>query len=133
MPVPTAQPQRSRIGVGGLDAGVAHRLLGGGEREAMRAIRELEHLRGAVITRSSKPFTSAAMRVEKPDASNSVIGAAPLLHAVERRPRRRDVVADRRDEADAGDGDAPSRLHAACAASSSARARDERGRRVVAR
>ncbi len=44
MPVPTAQPQRVAVFVRRLDARVAHRLLGGGEREAMRAVRVVQQL-----------------------------------------------------------------------------------------
>ena len=50
MPVPTTQPQRAASAVGRPDPGVAQRLLGGGEREAVRAVGELEEL--AVVDRA---------------------------------------------------------------------------------
>jgi hypothetical protein len=56
-----------------------------------------------MTARGSKPFTSAAMRVENPDASKIVIGAPWLRPGLQRLPRRRDVVARRRDEAQSGD------------------------------
>src|SRR5512135_405690 len=79
MPVPTAQPQRSpSASVGAMPAS---RIASSAAASAKRCERfvYLRSLRSAVITPGSKPFTSAAMRVVKPEASNSVIGAAPLF------------------------------------------------------
>ena len=81
MPAPTAQPQRVAVVGRRPDAGVAKRLLGRGEREAVRAVGELAAACGRRSSSSRKSFTSAAMCTGKPLASNRLIGAPPLRPA----------------------------------------------------
>ena len=96
------------LAIGSVGAMPASRIACSAAASAKRCERlaNLTSLRSAVITRSSKPFTSAAMRVEKPLRVEQRDRRGAARPAVEHRPRRRDVVADRRDEADAGDRDA---------------------------
>src|SRR4029450_2605292 len=98
-------------GIGGrLHAGVVDRLGGGGERKAMRGIRESDELAVANgVVAKTFHFGGNAHRiaacVEYGDRSTAAAAGQ------ERVPRRGDVVADRRDEADAGDRDASSPSH----------------------
>ena len=104
-----AAPARGRL-LGRPDAGIDKCLLGGGEREPMRAVRELQRLAGAGTSSSSNPLTSAAMRTGKAARVEKRDGRPAAAAREQRVPGRRDVVADRRDEPDAGDCDASFRF-----------------------
>ncbi len=122
MPVPTAQPQRVAVSAAGLMP--ASRIAWSAAASAKRCERfaNLRSLRSPMAS-SRKPLTSAAMRVGKPLASNMRDRRAAAASGEQRVPRRGDVVADRRDEADAGDRDAAAvhgSLRSARAASSAA-------------
>ena len=93
-----------RRGVGGRpQTRVAKRLLGRGERETVRAVRELPLLPvDEVLVVEILHFGGDAHR-ESAGVEEADLGAAAAA-GEQRIPCRRDVVADRRDEADAGDG-----------------------------
>ena len=94
-------------GVGGRhDPRIAKCLLGGGERKFVRAVRKLQQLAVGSNGRFIETLhlrgdpRGKTTRVEQRDRR----GAAPS--GEERVPRRRDVVAARRDQTHTGDGDA---------------------------
>ena len=111
MPVPTDNPQRSPCRGRRSHARVRDRLVRRRERERVRAGRELEqppvvdHRARIEALHLGGDARRETRRVEDRDRRAH---AAPRL---QRRPRRRDVVARRRDQAEPGDRDASSCGH----------------------
>ena len=92
----------------------------------MRAVRELQELAVGRRARCRSPSPRRRCASRSPIASNIVIGAPPLRPASSARPRRRDVVAGRRDDAHAGDRHA-ALLHRHALLGDHARARSPTG------
>ena len=81
IPVPTAQAQRVAVAGVGRTPASSNACSAAAKANPCERLPNLRSLRSPTVATASKPLTSAAMRVEKPLASKSVIGAVELRPA----------------------------------------------------